>query len=155
MSEREREERDERGPLSVDLADSRGRNLFWTVLWLGLGVLATVYLSAFGRVVGVILLLVGAVFAYRLVRALMNAPGTIRVDGDQAHLPHGLASGNTEVMPVADVKHVYFLRRAVPWGKSGPVLVVETQRGAFTYPRDWFREDKDQQRVASALRRAR
>jgi hypothetical protein len=56
-------------------------------------------------------------------------------------------------MPVADLRHAYLLRRALPWNHTGPVLVVETRRGVFQYPRDWFGAENDQKRLSQALNR--
>ncbi len=36
---------------------------------------------------------------------------------------------------------------------TGPVLVLETKKGVFEYPRDWFAEGSDQRRVVLALNR--
>lgn len=133
----------------------RWRALTFAALWLVIGGLATWQLSTYGRVTGIVLLAIGLSFCWRFGRAIRFAPGTIRVDDEQAHLPAGMSSGVTESMPLDDVEHVYFLRREVPWGVSGPVLVVETRRGAFSYPRDWFIDDKHQKQVAEALARPR
>jgi hypothetical protein len=133
----------------------RWRALTFAGLWLILGGLAIWQLSTYGRATGFALIAIGLVYCWRLFRAIRNAPGTIRVDAVQAHLPAGHSSGVTESMPLGDVDHVYLLRREVPWGISGPVLVIETRRGVFSYPRDWFLDDKDQRAVADALMRGR
>jgi hypothetical protein len=57
------------------------------------------------------------------------------------------------ILTVADLRHAYLLRRAVPWAVSGPVLIVEAKEQTWSYPRDWFGSESEQRRVLLALNR--
>jgi hypothetical protein len=108
-------------------------------------------LGTVGVWVGCFLIALGA---YRLVRlglSLRHPPGAIVVTADEVELPRGLAvPGPLKVAP-ADVTAVYFLRRAVPWNRSAPVLVVEVGPRALAFPRDWFASEADQRHAVHAL----
>lgn len=141
------------GPLGVELENQRGRHLFWGGLGLALGVFLLVRMGPFGLVAGAVVLL----FSYPSIRlsllAMRNPPGKIAVDDQGVSLPAGLCVGRTVSVPITEVKHAYMLRRVLPTGAHGPVLVVETEQGVFEYPRDWFGQEGDQRRVAQALNR--
>ena len=72
-------------------------------------------------------------------------------EDDYVELPLGLCKGDPSKFVFGDIKHAFFLRRAVPWLRAGPVLIVEAGSQIFSYPRDWFASDSDQQRVAMAI----
>jgi len=141
------------GPVEMALEHQRGRHLFWGGLGLLLGLFLLWRMGPFGLVAGAIVLL----FSYPSVRltllSLRNDPGKIAVGEAEVVLPEGLCVGRTVIVPIGDVKHAYLLRRALPLMTHGPVLVVETARGTFEYPRDWFGQEGDQRRVAQALNR--
>jgi hypothetical protein len=144
---------DDDGDLDVSLEHSRGRNFVTAVLGLGLGVLAVWGLGWLGRIViGGLLLGYGLRAAWAFVETLRHDPGRIAILGEELHLTPRLCAGTTLVVKLGDVRHAYLLKRAVPWTKSGPILILETQSGVFEYPRDWFPKDGDhQRRVAHAL----
>jgi len=98
-------------------------------------------------------LLFGGRAVFRLVRSFLRAPGTIVVREGELELPPHLDASGPVKLGADDLRHIYFLRRALPTTTSGPVLVIETVRGVFQYPRDWFEHDVDQRRVALALQR--
>jgi hypothetical protein len=66
-------------------------------------------------------------------------------------LPDGLCVKGARTVPWDGIRHVFFLRRSVPWARTGPILVIETEDRTFSYPRDWFASDSDQRRVAHAI----
>lgn len=90
---------------------------------------------------------------FRLVRSFMRHAGTIVVKTDALELPPGLEARAPIAVTPTELKVAYFIRRALPTTASGPVLVIETTRGIFEYPRDWFETDGDQRRVAVAVQR--
>jgi hypothetical protein len=92
-----------------------------------------------------------AVAAWAFARTVIFAPGTIIVDGSQVVLPRGLCRSKPATFARDRVEHVYLLRRAVPWTRAAPVLVIEADGKAFSYPRDWFASEADQRRVIRAL----
>lgn len=139
------------GPIEVALEHSRWRQLGWSLAGLALGALLVYKLGIVGQLVGLVLVAASLIALRGFVLTLINEPGRIRIGADEASLPRGLCRANPLIVPFDRVKHAFFLRRAVPWTRTGPLLVVETDQGAFTYPRDWFRSDSDQRRVAAAL----
>jgi len=66
-------------------------------------------------------------------------------------LPRGLCKGEPAAFPLDKVQHAYLLRRAVPWTRAAPVLVIEADGRAFSYPRDWFLTEADQRRIVREL----
>jgi len=121
------------------------------VVELVFGVLLLWKLAIVGQVVGAVLLVLGVVTARSFVMTLLHEPGTIRVGDDRVDLPLGLCRGKSREMLLAEIKHAFFLRRAVPWTRAAPVLVIETADAAFTYPRDWFASEADQRMVLQGL----
>lgn len=148
-----REGRGDDAPLSITLFAARWRHFAWGLFFLALGAaIAFLSTSAF-RWLGMGLCLWGSSSAYAFVRTLMHPAGTLYVGEGELGLPTALCSGSTLEVPMSQVKHAYYLRRAVPWTKSGPILVIETAQGRFEYPRDWFATDEDHRRVGSAINR--
>ena len=137
--------------LAIELVHARRSHLSWMLACLVLGVLLVWHLAIIGQILGVVLLLVSAVSARRLVRTLMNEPGVIRVDRDAVVLPVGLCRGSSRGFSFDEVKHAFFLRRAVPWTRAGPILVIEAGDEVFAYPRDWFASESDQRQVMEAI----
>jgi hypothetical protein len=137
--------------LEIGLEHMRYRHLSWMGFGLITGTLLLWKLGTVGKWVGVVLLVVGAVAAYSFVRTLLVPAGTIVIGDDGAALPRGLCKGDPEKLALADVSHAYLLRRAVPWTRAAPVLVIEAKDRAFTYPRDWFITEADQRRVVREL----
>lgn len=141
------------GPVEVALEHARWRAAMWTGIGLGFGLLLLVKLGTVGQLVGVLSCAAALVPLRGFVMTLLHPPGTLRVAADEVTLPRGLCRPEPLTLPIGEIRHAYFLRRAVPWTRTGPVLVVETDHGTFQYPRDWFATDSDQRRVAAALNR--
>ncbi|HTM19923.1 MAG TPA: hypothetical protein VL172_05435, partial [Kofleriaceae bacterium] len=138
-------------PFEIELVHARRSHLGWGLFELVLGVLLVWKLAIVGQIVGVVFLGLGAWTARNFVMTLLHPPGTIAVGAEQVTLPLGLCRGKHSELPLASVKHVFFLRRAVPWTRAAPVLVVETAERAFAYPRDWFASEADQRMVLQGL----
>jgi hypothetical protein len=154
--------------LAIELQHSRSRHLLWGVVGLGAAVFVAIKMGSLGLVLGAICAAYGLGAAWAFVQTLLHPPGTIAVRAtelpgkgtpfrearaDEVDLPTKLCSGTQMTLSIDEVKHAYLLRRALPWNQTGPVLVVETARGVFEYPRDWFAGDNDQRRIATALNR--
>ena len=140
-------------PLSITLLHGRGRHLGW-VLFGGVGGgTLLLHFGTLGKVIGGLLALIALQQAARAVQTLVRKPGTFRVDGDSVQLPTGLCQGEELKLERAQIDHVFFLRRSVPWTQAGPLLVVEAQGKSYSFPRDWFASDSDQRRVETALNR--
>ncbi len=139
------------GPTAVDLEHARMRHLTWCAVGVLLGGVLLLKLGIVGKLIGIALLVLGAIAGRAFVMTLLHSAGRIEVNEDDVTLPRGLCHAKAETLPVSDLRHAYFLRRAVPWTRSGPLLVVETSQGVFSYPRDWFATDSDQRRIAMAL----
>jgi len=118
----------------VELTHARWRHFGWAVAGCAIGVL-----------------LLGLWAARSFVRTLLHPAGALAVKDDELSLSPTLCAGTTLKVPVAEVRNAYLLRRALPWTTAGPVLVLETARGTFEYPRDWFGSDGDQRRLCNAL----
>lgn len=143
--------RDASEPTSVSLMHARWRAFAWAVGGIALGILLLIKLGSVGKVVGALLILASMLAVRSFVLTLMHEPGKIDVANDEVTLPRGLCRNAPVTLPVGDLRHAYFLRRAVPWTRTGPLLIVETAKGVFQYPRDWFATDSDQRRIAAAL----
>lgn len=143
----------EGSPFKVAFEHGRWRHAGWTVLLGGLGGFLILRLGAVGKVVGVVLVIFGVVNLVRFARTLLRPAGTVEVREDEVVLPEGLCRKKTFSVPFAGIRHAFFLRRAVPWTRTGPILVIETEKGVFSYPRDWFATDADQRRIAMAINR--
>ena len=148
---RRKKRRDVSEPTSVSLTHARWRAFAWAVSGLAVGTLLLIKLGTVGKGIGILLMLASLVAVRNFVLTLLNEPGNIDVDAEQITLPRGLCRSGTVTVPVNELRHAYFLRRAVPWTHTGPLLVVETEHGIFHYPRDWFATDSDQRRIAAAL----
>lgn len=140
-------------PLEVQLEHSRWRHFGWGVFGLIAGAVLIWQLGTVGKWVGVLLILIGAWAGYHFVRTLTRPPGRILIDLESITLPAGLCRGPEHTFKLDQVHHAFFLRRAVPWTRTGPLLVVEVADSTFTYPRDWFASESDQRRVATVLNR--
>ncbi len=140
-------------PFEVTLVHARKTNAGWALFGLLFGLLLLWKLAIVGQVVGVIFLVVAALAAKSFIFTVINPPGTIEVADDKLTLPDGLCRGRSSDFTYDQVKHAFFLRRAVPWTRAGPVLVVEAGDLAFTYPRDWFASESEQHRVLHGILR--
>jgi hypothetical protein len=139
--------------VAIHLEHGRGRNLTWMVTGLAAGAALLFIFGVVGKVIGLLLLIMAILSGISAARTLRHEPGTIRVAADHVELPEGLCRGHTEKVPLGEVRHAYTLRRALPFGRTGPLLVVETARGNFAYARDWFASESDQRRVEMAINR--
>jgi hypothetical protein len=140
-------------PVVVPLASSRWRHFAWALVGLGLGVLFLALFGPVGKALGALIAVGGGLAARRFARTLAREAGAIRLGDAQLELPAGPCLAATDVVPLGDVRYAYLLRRSTPFLTSGPVLVVETSRGPFAYPRDWFETDADQRRLAAHINR--
>lgn len=135
------------------LEHGRMRHLGWLIIGGAIGAFLLWRLGTVGQWLGVFLMGVAAWHAFKLVRTLIYPPGTIDLQGDTVVLPTGVCQAKALETSWDKVRHAYFLRRAVPWSRTGPILVVETDERILAYPRDWFRSDSDQRRVSQAIHR--
>ena len=139
--------------VAIHLEHGRGRHITWLAIGLVAGFAMLFMFGAVGKVLGLLLLIMGITSGISAARTLRHEPGTIRMAADQIELPEGLCTGRTATIPLGELRHAYTLRRALPFGRTGPLIVVETDRGAFAYSRDWFASESDQRRVEIALNR--
>lgn len=139
--------------LRVTLEDGRWRHFGWVLVGLLGGVFLLWKLGTVGKGVGVVLLALAALNTVRFVRTLLRGPGVIDVGDDAVVLPQALCHKDSHTLAYDKIRHAFFLRRAVPWTRTGPILIIETDDRVFTYPRDWFASDSDQRRVALAINR--
>ncbi len=139
--------------LEIELASSRYRHLLWAVIGIGVGLVVAIHMGSIGWLIGGAVAVGGVNALWAFVKTLLHPPGVVVVRDDALVLPVGVSSGQSVEMPPADLRNAYVLRRALPMNQSGPVLVVETRRGVFEYPREWFEGEADQRRIAGALNR--
>ncbi len=137
--------------LAIGLEHQRFKHLSWMGFGIVAGIILIWKLGTVAQWVGVGLILAGGVAGYAFVRTLLFPAGTIVVDDAGVELPRGLCRGEPAKFALADVAHAYLLRRAVPWTRAAPVLVIEAGGTAYTYPRDWFLTEADQRRVVREL----
>lgn len=137
--------------VAVDFEVYRGSWIGWLVIGAVLGVLLLLNLGTIGRWMGVLLLLYAVWNGVKLAQSLLHKPGTIEVSADRIVVPRGLCRGNPLVLKPADVSAAYFLRNSVPWNRSAPLLIIEAQQEAHSFPRDWFSSEADQRRIISAI----
>jgi hypothetical protein len=139
--------------LRVAFEHGRWRHFGWLLAGTAGGAFLVWKLGTVGKGVGLLLILIGLINAIRFARTLMQPAGVIEVDDEAVELPEGLCRKDVHRVPFAGIRHVFFLRRSVPWTLTGPVLVIETDERVYRYPRDWFASDSDQRRVAHAIHR--
>ncbi|HTE56191.1 MAG TPA: hypothetical protein VK698_35305 [Kofleriaceae bacterium] len=137
----------------VQLEHGRWRHFGWVLVGAVGGALLLWKLGAVGKALGIVLLGMSAANIYRFARTLLHPAGRIEIGDDSIVLPDGLCQKEAHTVSLDQVSHAYFLRRAVPWARTGPILMIETGEQVFTYPRDWFSSDSDQRRIALALNR--
>jgi hypothetical protein len=137
--------------LQVGLEHARWRHFGWALAGLVPGGFLIWKLGAVGQGIGAVFVLAGLWAAWHFARTLVFPAGTIVIDSKRVSLPRGLCRGGTIDLAIDEVRHAYFLRRAVPWTRAAPVLVIETEREAHMFPRDWFVTEADQRRIVSRL----
>jgi hypothetical protein len=139
--------------LVVPLYHARWRHFVWAAILGGLGLLLVTSFGGFGRTLGLLFLALAVWPGIEFTRTLAHEAGSIGVSALGVALPPRVCSGRRAELPFAEVKYAYFLRRVLPWMTTGPLLVVETKRGTFAYPRDWFASESDQRRIAASINR--
>jgi hypothetical protein len=139
--------------LEISLAHARWRHLLWGSVALAAAVFVAVRMGQLGWVLGAICAVYGVSSTWAFIQTLLHDPGTVIVRDDELVLPTALCSGTSVTTPLADLRHAYLLRRALPWNHAGPVLVVETRQRVFQYPRDWFAGENDQKNIVTAVNR--
>jgi hypothetical protein len=137
----------------VPLYHARWRHFVWAIVLGGLGALFMVSFSGLGRGAGIVLLALAVWPTIEFARTLAHDAGAIGASTTALALPPRVCAGQRAEVPLAEVKHAYFLRRELPWLTTGPLLVVETRRGTFAYPRDWFASEQDQRRLIVTINR--
>lgn len=139
------------GGIEISLQHARNHHLRWVVIGLILGGLCVTQLGTLGQWVGVVLLVLAAWAAFRVIQTLRHPAGTIVVERERVTLPRGLCRGEPLHLRRGAITASYLLRKAVAWHQAAPVLVVEADGKVLAYPRDWFASEADQRRVLDAL----
>jgi hypothetical protein len=140
--------------LEIGLEHTRWRHFGWAVFGLVAGALLIWRMGTVAQWLGVGLLGLGAWASWNFARTLLFEAGAIIVDGRRVVLPRGVCRGRPHEVDRSAVAHAYLLRRAVPWTRAAPVLVIEAGEHAYAFPRDWFATEADQRRVIHALAHA-
>lgn len=141
--------------LEIGLEHMRWRHFGWAVFGLIVGTLLIWKMGTVAQWLGVVLLGLGAWASWNFARTLIYEAGAIVVDGGKVVLPRGVCRGKPVELKRADIAHAYLLRRAVPWTRAAPVLIIEAGERAYAFPRDWFATEADQRRVIHSLAHAR
>lgn len=136
---------------TVYLASDRTRRMSWMLGGCVLGALLVLKFGTVAAAIGALLLAIGLYHSWFFVQTLLREPGKVVVDGRTVLLPTGLCAGEPEKVAASELGAAYFLRHAVPWNRSAPVLVIEAGTRAFLYPRDWFTSESEQRRIMHAL----
>jgi hypothetical protein len=85
-----------------------------------------------------------------LLREKLGDTAEVVVDDEGVTLARRTLASGTDRLPLSDLRHAYFIRRAAhPSG--GPLLVVETKARTYELPCDWFDSEDDQRAFADAL----
>jgi hypothetical protein len=137
--------------LRVELVHSRTRHLLWAVGGLAVGALLITKFGTVAQWLGVVLVAMGIWAAWSLARTVLYPPDAIIVLGDQVTLPRGVCRGKPDQVAREAIRHAYLLRRSVPFMRTAPVLVIETDKKAFIYPRDWFADEHAQLSIVERL----
>ena len=140
--------------LEIGLEHMRWRHFGWAVFGLIVGTLLIWKMGTVAQWLGVGLIGLGIWAAINFARTLLFEAGSIVVDGKRVVLPRGVCRGAPVELDRAAIAHAYLLRRAVPWTRAAPVLVIEAGDHAYLFPRDWFATEADQRRVIHALAHA-
>ncbi len=135
----------------IELVHARNAHLGWLIFGVVVGGLLLWKLAFVGKLVGFVLLIIAGFAGRSFLLTVLNAPGTFKAEKQRIVVPQGLCKGKTVTFEYAQIKHAFFLRRAVPWTRAGPILIIEAENHALAYPRDWFSSDADQQRVLDLL----
>jgi len=139
------------GRLVIEFEVLRGRPTAWAVFGLTSGAVLIAKMGTVAQWVGAVLVGVGVLSVWTLVRSFVRPRGTIVVDDTGVSLPRGHYTTAVDHRPMNQVTAAYFLRRSAPWNRAAPVLVIEAAGKAHTYPRDWFVNEADQRQVIHAV----
>jgi hypothetical protein len=139
------------GRLAIVFEILRGRSMGWAIFGIVAGTLLVVMMGTVAQWLGAILIGVGVLAAWSLLRTYLFPPGRIVVDDDGVTLPRGHCTRAVERVGLGDVTAAYFLRRSVPWTRAAPVLIIEAAGKAYAYPRDWFVNEAEQRKVIHAI----
>lgn len=137
--------------LTVYLASDRNRRLTWMLSGCAIGGLLIWKFGTVAAALGVLLVVVGLYHTWFFVQSLLHEPGSVVITRSKTTLPRGLSHGAPAQIDSSALSAAYFLRHAVPWSKSAPVLVIEAGDRAFLLPRDWFASEADQRRIMHAV----
>lgn len=137
--------------LEIGLEHMRWRHFAWMIFGTIGGALLIWKMGTVAQWLGVGLIGLGIWSAVSFARTLLFEAGSIVVDGKRVVLPRGVCRGAPVELDRAAIAHAYLLRRAVPWTRAAPVLVIEAGEHAYLFPRDWFATEADQRRVIHAL----
>jgi hypothetical protein len=141
--------------LEIGLEHMRWRHFGWAVFGLVVGTLLIWKMGTVAQWLGLVLLGLGGWASWNFARTLIFEPGAIIVDARRVILPRGVCRGKPIEVERIRVDHAYLLRRAVPWTRAAPVLVIEAGDQAYAFPRDWFATEADQRRVIHSLAQPR
>lgn len=137
--------------VTVYLVSDRHRRGSWMLGGLVVGGLLYWKFGTVAAGVGLLLIALGLYHTWFFLRTLRFDAGAVVAEGDTLQLPRGLCSGSATTLATSDLRAAYFLRSAVPWNRSAPVLVIEAGEQAYLLPRDWFASEADQRRVMHAV----
>ena len=138
--------------LEVELDNALYQHLTWVGIGSVAGTLMIWRLGLLAQGIGIFLIALVMLRAYKFVRALLRPAGTFRIDKKKVVLPVGICSGHEQTFDLSEIRHAYCLRRASGWTRGGPHLVVEAGDQAYVYPREWFLSDSDQYHIAETIR---
>ncbi len=138
-------------PLVVGLVAAPLRSLAIAAFLIVFGTLLLVKFSTVAQVVGVVLLVAGAITAALGALAAVFPPGRIVLDDETVTLPRRVSRRKHLTYPRTAIRAAYFLRSSTPWLRASPVLVIEAGDQAHLLPRDWFATEADQRRILDAL----
>jgi hypothetical protein len=141
--------------LEIGLEHMRWRHFGWAVFGIIGGAILIWKMGTVAQWLGAGLIGLGIWSTVSFVRTLLLPAGAIVIDGQRVVLPRGVCRGKPFELERAKVAHAYLLRRAVPWTRAAPVLVIEAGESAYVFPRDWFATEADQRNVIHALARTR
>ena len=137
--------------VTVYLVSDRSRRASWMLGGLVLGGLLFWKFGTVAAAGGLVLMAMGLYHTWFFVRTLRFDAGSVVIDGSGLLLPTGLCQAEGVRVSAKQVAAAYFLRHAVPWNRSAPVLVIEAGEQAYLYPRDWFASEADQRRIMHAV----
>src|SRR5262245_57942985 len=140
--------------LEILLEHMRWRHFCWALFGLVAGTLLIWRMGTVAQWLGVGLIGLGVWASWSFARTLLFDAGAIIVDGRRVVLPRGVCKPRPIELERGQIAHAYLLRRAVPWTRAAPVLVIEAGEHAYAFPRDWFATEADQRRVIHALAQA-